>query len=446
MDRLFGTDGMRGTAGEFPLEPLSLYALGRTLIERIEREGFPLRVLIGRDTRESGVWIEQALFQGITDAGGEPVTAGVIPTSAVSHLTLKHGFSAGIVISASHNPYQDNGIKIFSAQGKKIPEDWEKELEQGVRGGRSGIALKDVSPTPDPALVRDYEDFLVGRFQPGTLGRPFKILLDCSNGAASGIAHRVFERLGFTVRTLHDDPDGKNINAGCGSLHPEKLAHAVREAGADLGVAYDGDADRSLWVDESGRMLNGDHTLYVLAGRMREAGSLRSDTVVATDMSNLGLEQALAARGLNLHRARVGDKYVLEDMIKLDANLGGEQSGHTILLDDCPTGDGILTSIRMCEVMVESGAALSELVADYREFPQILLNVPVKRKEPFDRFPDIGGAVAEVRKELGDEGRLNLRYSGTESLARVMIEGRDQAGIENHARRIAAAITRFLGP
>jgi len=445
MDRLFGTDGMRGKAGDFPLDPNSLHALGRALIGRLEREGLPLRVLIGRDTRESGPWIEQAIYQGLLESGGEPVTAGVIPTSAISLLSVQHGFSAGIVISASHNPFQDNGIKIFSSHGTKIPEDWELELELAVRGARDDIVVKEIPPTPDLSLSRDYMDFLTGLFRPGTFERPFKIVLDCSNGAASGVAEQVFTRLGAEVRTIHDSPDGKNINAGCGSLHPEILTKTVQEYGADLGVAYDGDADRCLWVDESGRLLNGDHTLYVLAGHMLEDNRLQSSTVVATAMSNMGLEIALSGRGLNLHRARVGDKFVLEDMLRLGSNLGGEQSGHTILLDDCPTGDGILTSIRMSEVMAETGASLSELVADYREFPQILLNVPVRRKEAFDRFPDIEETVSSVQEELGGEGRINLRYSGTEPLARVMIEGRDPGIIENGARRIAAAVTRHLG-
>jgi len=360
-------------------------------------------------------------------------------------LSVQHGFSAGIVISASHNPFQDNGIKIFSSRGTKIPEDWEMELEQAVRGARDDIAVREIPPTPDPSLSRDYLDFLTGLFRPGTFDRPFKIVLDCSNGAASGLAEQVFTRLGAEVRTIHDSPDGKNINAGCGSLHPEILTKTVQEYGADLGVAYDGDADRCLWVDESGRQLNGDHTLYVLAGRMLEDNRLQSSTVVATAMSNMGLEIALSGRGLNLHRARVGDKFVLEDMLRLGSNLGGEQSGHTILLDDCPTGDGILTSIRLSEVMAETGASLSELVADYQEFPQILLNVPVRRKEAFDRFPDIEETVSAVQEELGGEGRINLRYSGTEPLARVMIEGRDPGIIENGALRIAAAVTRHLG-
>ena len=271
------------------------------------------------------------------------------------------------------------------------------------------------------------------------------MVIDCSNGASSAFASEILIDLGFETQAIGCSPNGRNINLGCGSLHPEILARRVKESGADMGIAYDGDADRALWVDETGRILNGDHTLYVLSKHMQDKGRLSRDTVVATIMSNMGLEKALKARGLDLYRSRVGDKYVLEDMLKLGSNLGGEQSGHTILLDDCPTGDGMLTSIKMLEAMVASGATLSELVSGYREFPQVLQNVRVSRKEELSLFPEITNAMDRVLDELGDSGRLNVRYSGTEPVARIMVEGPDQDEIEKHAQSIAAAIAQHLG-
>ena len=447
MTKLFGTDGMRGVAGKFPLDYDSIHTLGHALVGLLKQKGYTPQVLIGRDTRESGVWLEQALFQGIRDAGGEPVSAGVIPTSAVSYLTMDYSISAGIVISASHNPYQDNGIKIFSSHGMKISEGWERVLEDAVREaeGARRIEPKDTTIPAAETLRRVYMDYLKTRFAPGRSSRRLKLVVDCSNGASSDFAPEILDDLGFEVNVIGASPDGTNINAGCGSLYPERLAETVRETGADMGIAYDGDADRALWVDEQGRILHGDHTLYVLARYLQDAGRLRSDTVVATIMSNMGLEVALKQRGLGLYRSRVGDKYVLEDMLKLGSNLGGEQSGHTILLDDCPTGDGLLTSIKMLEALVASDASLSELVRGFEEYPQVLKNIRVREKTALDRIPDIAAAIADVEGRLGETGRLNVRYSGTEPVARIMVEGSDSAQIEGYAEKIAEAITAHLG-
>lgn len=444
MDKLFGTDGIRGVAGKFPLDTSSISTLGSALVDLLNMKGLSSKILIGRDTRESGVWLEQALFQGIKRKKGIPVSVGIIPTSAVSFLTRKHSFAAGIVISASHNPYKDNGIKIFSSEGMKISEEWESELEAAIHKAEPTIPQNKTSVSIRTSLREEYTEFLMSRFSPGSPSRETKVVIDCSNGASSSLAHGIFSSLGFEALAISNAPDGKNINDNCGSLYPYNLAKKVRETRADIGVAYDGDADRALWVDENGRILNGDHTLFVLSRYMKEKKTLKSDTVIATIMSNLGLEKALNKMEIKLLRTQVGDKYVLEQMLKSNSNLGGEQSGHTILLDDCPTGDGILTSIKILEAMIANDATLSELVADYQEIPQVLHNVRVVKKEDFQNFTEIRDAIEEVKLLLGDSGRMNVRYSGTEPLARIMIEGEDQGKIEEYARRIADVISKYL--
>jgi len=445
MEKLFGTDGIRAVAGQSPLDYSSVYALGKALISLLKEGDLKPRVIIGRDTRESGEWLEQALFQGINEGQGEAVSVGIIPTSAVSFLAKKYSFSAGIVISASHNSYQDNGIKIFSSQGIKISDAWESKLEKAIIEAPSNVKRENTRITPQSSLGQDYMDFLKSRFSHVNLKRKIKVVLDCSNGASSLFASQVFLGLGSEVIAMGNTPDGKNINANCGSLYPQNLARKVVESKADIGVAYDGDADRAIWVDEKGKILNGDHTLFVLSRFMKEKGRLKSDYVIATTMSNMGLEKALEKLDLKLLRTQVGDKYVLEEMMKLKANLGGEQSGHTIFLDDCPTGDGILTSLKMLEVMAAYNLPLSKLVEDLEEYPQILLNVPVLKKPDFDQFPEIINAKEEIEKRLGDSGRLNVRYSGTEPVARVMIEGQDRGEIEDYASQMASVISKYLG-
>jgi phosphoglucosamine mutase len=447
MKKLFGTDGIRAVAGKYPLDQPTIFLLGRALVNLLREEGLEPRVLIGRDTRESGPWIEQTIVQGIEAGAGEAVSVGVIPTSAVSLLTRKHHFAAGIVISASHNPYRDNGIKVFSSQGFKIPDKWEVRLEKDLapRKGSAVLPEKTEPVSPRVDLAEDYMLFLkeqLGRL----LARERQIIMiDCANGAAAAVAPRVFSELGFTVIPIHNTPDGKNINLRCGSLHPEGLAHKVVQAKADLGVAYDGDADRAIWVDNQGKILNGDHTLFVQARFMKEGARLKSDLVVATTMSNMGLEKALDEHGLKLVRTQVGDKYVLEKMVELGANLGGEQSGHTIFLDDCPTGDGLLTSLKMIEAMLVSRASLSELTAGLKVFPQVHQNVHVREKIDFDRFPEIVRVRDAVMKRLAGTGRLEVRYSGTEPLARIMVEGEDKSQIEDLAGQMAAVIAEHLG-
>jgi phosphoglucosamine mutase len=446
MKKLFGTDGMRAVAGEYPLDKPTIYVLGRALVELLREEGLPPEVLVGRDTRESGEWIEAELVRGVTDAGGAYHSAGVIPTSGVSHLTQVHAFSAGAVISASHNPYRDNGIKIFSSKGMKISDAWEARLEKSIFA-QAGLnpPPDERPPAPESRLIDDYEKFLVDKFEGVRLPRRYKIVLDCGHGASSRIAPDVFRAIGAEPIALNAAPDGRNINAGCGSLHPEAMAAAVVRETADFGVSFDGDADRALWADEKGRLLNGDHTLFILARFLAGRGLLKAGAVVATTMSNMGLEKALGDAGLRLVRTQVGDKYVLEKMIELGANLGGERSGHTILLDDCPTGDGILTALKILETMAWTGRTLSALAEGYAEFPQVLLNVRVARKIALAEIPSVAAAIEDVRSRLAGHGRLDVRYSGTEPLLRIMVEGPDQAEIDGHARRIAAAASAHLG-
>ncbi|MGB8958200.1 MAG: phosphoglucosamine mutase [Candidatus Aminicenantales bacterium] len=443
--KLFGTDGVRAVAGHYPLDPPTISRLGQALVRLLESKGQGTRLLIGRDTRESGSWMERSLARGVRAAGGEAVSAGVIPTSAVSYLTKTHGFSAGAVISASHNPFEDNGIKVFSPLGVKIPDEWELEIEEDVLEGRGRLPGHETDVEVDGSLAGDYFDYLTGRVRPAAGAAGLKVIVDCANGASSILAPRVLGSLGFDVEAINAAPDGRNINAGCGSLHPEGLAARVRATGAAIGIAYDGDADRALWVDADGRLLSGDHTLFVQALHMKETRRLRTNEVVATSMSNMGLERAFEERGIGLVRAKVGDKYVHEEMVARGANLGGEQSGHTIFLDDLPTGDGLLTSLRMLEVMVERGATLASLVQGMTEFPQTLVNVRVRRKPDFSELAEVMAAVDVVRSHVGRDGRIDLRYSGTEPLARIMVEARDRATVDSCATLVAEAVRRRIG-
>jgi phosphoglucosamine mutase len=445
MKKLFGTDGIRAIAGEFPLDRKSICALGTALVGLLEAEKLDPKVLIGRDTRESGSWMEEALLQAVRDAHGEGISAGIIPTSAISYLTKKHVFSAGIVISASHNPYQDNGIKIFSSEGFKISDAWEARLEKDILASKKAFRKKKTKIRPEPSYLEDYKSFLKSQLADVRLPKILKVVLDCSNGASSHVAPEVLQDLGFEVVAISRSPNGKNINDGCGSLHPENLAKTVVKVGGDIGIAYDGDADRVVWVDEKGRILNGDHTLFVLAGFMKDKGRLKSDMVVATSMSNMGLERALDKMGLKLIRTKVGDKYVLEKMIDIRTNLGGEQSGHTIFLDDCPTGDGILTSLKMLEVLALENRPFSKLIEGLQEYPQLLLNVPVASKVEFQKIPEIGHAIEDVQRQLIGRGRLDVRYSGTELLARVMVEAQDRDQVTRCARQVADVIAKHLG-
>jgi phosphoglucosamine mutase len=447
MGTLFGTDGIRAQAGAFPLNREAVFSLGESLANLLRSQGLVPRVLIGRDTRQSGTWLEAALTAGISRSGGSWASAGIIPTGAVSILVRRQGFAAGVVVSASHNAFSDNGLKIFSSQGLKIPEDWEETLERGILAGLNGAASPPdrVEVEEDPALAVEYLDFIISRVRLRKHGRRPRLILDCANGAAFKLAPRLFLELGFETEALACDPDGMNINDSCGTQHPQRLAQAVLDRKADMGIAFDGDADRAIWVDEGGRVLNGDCTLFIQARHLLETGSLKNKVVVATSMSNMGLEMALGRLGVKLERTNVGDKYVLDRMMEMGAILGGERSGHTIFLEDSPAGDGLLTSLKMLEVMSEGEAPLSALTQGLIEYPQELRNIRVSRKPDFCDVPEVWSVIEEVHRELAGRGRLDVRYSGTEPLARVMVEAEDQALVERSVRRVADAIARYLG-
>lgn len=446
MKELFGTDGIRARAGTFPLVPDTLRLIGHALAERLsDGDNEKKRFITGRDTRESGQGIEKSVHSGIVSAGSEAVSAGVITTPGIAYLTREGGFDAGIVISASHNPYQDNGLKIFLPDGRKLDRVSEKFIEEKVEeGNRIPETGYQVDDSGAPALQSKYiqhfgEDF-------GLLDLSgLKIVADCANGAASFLAPLLFRKFGGDITTINAEPDGRNINRDCGSLHLEHLRHAVLETGADLGIAFDGDADRALFVDEEGYLVDGDAVLWIMAVRLRQKEALKGNRVVATVMSNIGLEMALNKIGVELDRTRVGDKYVLDEIVSSGASLGGEQSGHIIFPERSLVGDGLQTALFVLEAMVGSDSRLSDLRNGFEEFPQILVNVEVKEKVPFAELESVAATSAEIEDELLGKGRLLLRYSGTENLARVMIEGEHQEQIEALAGRLAAAIESEIG-
>jgi phosphoglucosamine mutase len=450
MKALFGTDGIRGEAGQFPLDPATVSAIGFSLAAHLAKNGTAPQIVIGRDTRESGVSIEQALIDGANRAGAKCLSAGVITTPGVAFLTRKYQASAGVVISASHNPYQDNGIKIFAPSGKKMDDSVERLIEADVFAHAEQPSTAQFTPaSPSPALVEklrhEYLSFLADEIGKGLDLSRLTIVIDCANGASSALAPALFQGLGASVIAINATPDGQNINRDCGSLHIESLQRTVVGEHADLGVAFDGDADRSLFIDGKGHFVDGDATLWALARHLQSHDQLKDSTVVATVMSNIGLEIALRSVGIQLVRTAVGDKYVLEELLRLGASLGGEQSGHIILPDLSLAGDGMITALCLLRALRESRQSLSEMTAGFKQYPQILLNVGVREKVPFDEIASIRAAVEEVEELLSQKGRLLLRYSGTEPLARVMIEGENQEQIENYAAKIAGAIERAIG-
>jgi phosphoglucosamine mutase len=441
---LFGTDGIRGTPGTYPLDDATLYWTGRVLGETLRREG-ATRVMIGMDTRESGPHIARRIAEGLGGGGAEPAFAGIITTPGVACLVRERGLAAGVVISASHNPYTDNGVKLISRTGMKFPDDVEEQLETQVLLRRGEVfTTNGTTLAEDGTLAGQYLHFLRGRLIAGARLERMRIVLDCANGAASRLGPMLFASLGAEVIALHDQPNGRNINDGCGSLHPASLRAAVVETGAALGAAFDGDADRAVFASSSGRRVDGDGVLLAAARHLKAAGQLRGDAVVGTTMANLGLERALAAEGLRLVRVPVGDRYVLEEMLRLGANLGGEQSGHIIFLDDAPTGDGLLTALKMASLISLTGP-LDELVAGLKVFPQTIVNVRVRAKPPLESLPEVARVLREAGQALGDSGRIVLRYSGTEPVARVMVEAERAADVERWSRALAEAIQSVLG-
>ena len=449
MKALFGTDGIRGEAGRFPLDPATVNAIGFSLASHLAERTATPEIVIGRDTRESGESIERALIAGATRAGAKCMSAGVITTPGVAFLTRKLQASAGVVISASHNPYQDNGIKIFSPSGQKMDDSVERQIEADIfTNGKPVQAQPDSAPRLpeiEEQLHEDYLSFLADDIGKGLTLNGMTIVVDCANGASCAFAPALFERLGARVVAINDSPDGRNINLNCGSLHIESLRETVISEHADVGVAFDGDADRALFIENNGNFVDGDATLWALATHLQSHGRLKDNIVVATVMSNIGLEIALRSVGIQLVRADVGDKYVLEKLLQLGASLGGEQSGHIILPELSLAGDGMITALCLLRALRESRKTLAEITAGFKQYPQILVNVRVREKVPFSDLPSVRTALAEVEELLSQKGRLLLRYSGTEKLARVMIEGENQTEIDEYAARIARAIDGEIG-
>jgi phosphoglucosamine mutase len=450
--RLFGTDGIRGVANSPPLTPEETCRLGRVAASYLaERVGAGRRrptFLIARDTRVSGPLLEQALVAGVLSAGVDALVLGVLPTPAVAFLTPALGAAGGAVLSASHNPFEDNGVKLFSGDGDKLPDAWEDEIEARLSrdpGGTSPTGARIGRLRSVPGAERRYLDGLRASLPPGFDLAGVKLVLDCAHGATYRVGPRLFRSLGAEVTALAVRPSGTNINRGVGALHPDGLRAGVRAVPGAIGLAFDGDGDRLIVVDETGAVRDGDHVLAVCAGALAARGALKGGVVVSTVMANLGLERALGTLGIKMARTAVGDRYVLEEMRRLGANLGGEQSGHVVFLDHANTGDGLLTAVQLLRAMREAGRPLAELAARVEKCPQVLLNVPVRSRPPLGELREASEALARWERKLDGRARFLVRYSGTESLARVMVEGDEHATIETAAREIAAAIQQEIG-
>lgn len=459
MRKMFGTDGIRAVAGEAPLDKQTVFAVGLALARSL---GENPRVVMGMDTRESGPWIAGALAAGLRAGRAEVESAGVITTPAIALMARKHGFHAGVVISASHNPWQDNGIKIFGGDGHKLADSVELEIEREIERVLKAFAIPeedlgrvnsqddrvfgtlDDLPEVNESYRAEYVQFLLNAV-PGLSLDNRTVVIDCANGAASTVAPELFNGLRGTVEVTHASPNGRNINEKCGALHPEIVAAEVKRYGASMGMTFDGDADRALFSDEHGNVVNGDAVMLACARDLQARGLLAGDTVVATTMSNMGLEAAFKRSGISMLRAPVGDKYVLEEMKKSGASLGGEQSGHILFPAKATTGDGLLTALLVLDVVHRSGKTLGELIADLENFPQVILNVKVREKKPLDGFPSVVDTIRAAEEELKDSGRVVIRYSGTEALARVMIEAQSEEAMTRHAEAIAGAIRAELG-
>ncbi len=454
MRKLFGTDGIRAVAGEAPLDRRTIYAVGVALATRLATEahfGAPsegqVRVVMGMDTRESGPWIGAMLAAGLRDAGARVESAGIITTPAIAFLARRHGFQAGVVISASHNPWRDNGIKVFGGDGYKLPDEVEIGIEEEIDRVLAADPKLPEAPEAPEANERyraDYIRFLLDAV-PGLSLDNRHIVLDCANGAAGMVAPQLFQSLHGTVEITHASPDGRNINEQCGALHAEIVAAQVKVSGATLGITFDGDADRALFADENGKVVNGDAVMLACARDLQARGELANNLVVATTMSNMGLAAAFARTGIRMLRAPVGDKYVLEEMRNSGAALGGEQSGHILFPARATTGDGLLTALLVLDLIHRSGLALGRLIADLTNYPQIILNVKVREKRPLDTIPAVVATIKAAEQDLKDTGRIVIRYSGTEALARVMIEAASEEAMHRHANAIAAAIRAELG-
>jgi phosphoglucosamine mutase len=443
MARLFGTDGVRGKAGTYPLDPPTVRRLGGALARALGH-GQATRFLSGRDTRESGAWIERELAFGINSQGGSLTGAGIIPTPAIAYLTPRMGYTAGVVISASHNPFEDNGIKVFSGAGEKFTEELERLVESIIADTSWTVPAGDAPAVEQIDYRAEYLGHLRDILSNVEQVRGMRLAIDCANGATTTIAPRLFQELGFELHCIGCQPDGRNINLRCGSTAPELLARTVVDGGYPLGIAYDGDGDRAIFVDEHGTVVDGDAVMLMCAKQMKREGRLSGNAIVATVMSNIGLEIALREAGIGIVRCPVGDKYVMEEMMRRDLALGGEQSGHVIFSEYLFTGDGLATSLNVLRTMGATGRSLSDLASELTTYPQVLVNVRVDRKVDLNTVPEVARVTSAVESRLAGNGRLLIRYSGTEPLLRIMIEGQDQQEIARWAAEIADAVKRHV--
>lgn len=440
----FGTDGIRGVPGTPPLDDRTLHAVGQAVGTYLHQEHREPHALIGMDTRESGPHIAGLLAAGLQASGVDVTLAGVLTTPGVACLVRQNDFHAGVVISASHNPFHDNGVKLFSHAGMKFPDAVEEKIEAEIPRFLKEAPVSSHAPTADESLHAEYLEFLRSRVLDGAKLAGMRIVLDCANGAAYKLAPELFRTLGCDVVTVGAAPDGRNINKGCGSLHLEELQKRVPAEKAALGAAFDGDADRALFVSSAGKIVNGDGVLLAAARFLKKAGKLTGNRVVATSMSNLGLERVLSREGIAMARTNVGDRYVLEEMLKSGNALGGEQSGHVIFLEDLPAGDGLLTAVKVASLVALHGS-LETLVEGLKDYPQTIVNVKVKAKPVLESVPEVAQALREAETTLGDNGRIVLRYSGTEPLARVMVEAEHSGDVERFSQAIATAIRQTIG-
>jgi phosphoglucosamine mutase len=450
MTQLFGTDGVRGKAGDAPLDVPTVRRLGAALV-RVLREGVStsesgpiVRFLAGRDTRESGGWIERELAFGIRSQGGTLTSAGIIPTPAVAYLTPRMGYTAGVVISASHNPFEDNGIKVFSGAGEKFTEALERRVEAMVADWSWTVNTGEADAVEQVDLRSEYMAHLREILPSDARTAGMRLAIDCANGATTTVAPRLFADLGFEVHHIGSQPDGQNINRDCGSTVPGPLAKLVIEGRYPLGVAFDGDGDRAIFVDGAGKVVDGDAVMLMCAMRMKAEGRLRGNAIVATVMSNIGLEIALRNAGIDLVRCAVGDKYVMEEMLRRDLALGGEQSGHIIFSDYLFTGDGLATALNVLRTIAGTGRALADLASDLTTYPQVLMNLRVKQKVDLRTLPSVAAVMSTVENRLAGNGRLLVRYSGTEPLLRVMLEGQNEAEIRRWGQEIVDAVKEAL--
>lgn len=449
MGRLFGTDGIRGEANRYPMSAETAFAVGRAIAYLMKKENHRTRVVIGKDTRISGYMLESALESGITSMGGYPYLVGVLPTPGIAFITQSMRADAGIVISASHNPYEDNGIKIFNGAGFKLSDEEEETIEDLILNDRLQDLLPPAREMGQAFRMEDahgrYIVFLKNTFSRTLSMEGMKIVLDTANGATYKVAPEAFVELGADVEVIHNAPNGLNINDKCGSQHTRDLRKRVVESGAAMGLAFDGDGDRLIAVDEKGDEITGDQILLMCAVMLKEEGKLKNDLVVSTIMSNLGLRVACRKNGFSHHAAKVGDRYVLEDMVAMGGVIGGEDSGHMIFLDHHSTGDGIITAMQVVAAAAKTGKRLSELAKMMDVYPQKLINVNVQRKPEIDTVPELVEAIRQIEHELGSEGRVLVRYSGTQNMCRVMVEGPSTSITEKYCSQLADAVQAALG-